>query len=456
MNMKKKVLLVSYHYPPGPKVGGIRPSKFAQYLPEFGWETTVLTASVSKTAPASEDQTSAIVRVAEWPHPLNVYENLKRRFAKQCGRSHDLELSIHPSYQQNVFPDTRGVAELKRWVLALFWCPDRETGWLIPAIVRGLQIIRQQQTTHVITTGPPFTCHLVGLVLKRMTGVRWIADFRDPWSLQYKVPRHRSSITDVLEAKLIRSVMKAADLVLSVTPVMTEQAIKEHPECGSEKFITLTNGFDPHDFEFSTTLDRGYDGRIVFSYIGSFWGGRTPEPFFSALSDLIKQGRLSRQDIRVNLVGNVAIAEGEFVSDLVSRYGLEDIVSIHPAVPRPEAIKQTLGSDVLLVLTEQQPHALTFKLFDAMASGAMIFNIGSGGAIADVLTKTKRGIAVHYSNVNEIREGILKCIERSRSEEGQRSPEPWNDEAIQEFNIRQLTEKLAGLMEGLNYSLNYK
>jgi hypothetical protein len=134
---------------------------------------------------------------------------------------------------------------------------------------------------------------------------------------------------------------------------------------------------------------------------------------------------------------------------MVRRFGLEDIVSVNPRISRTEALQQALETHVLLVLTEQDPHAYTFKLFDALASGAVILNVGSGGVVADLLLRTGRGIAVDHRNLKGVRNGILECIRRSRSEEIQRMPEPWADTAIQAYNFQTVTGKLAELLEGL-------
>jgi hypothetical protein len=133
---------------------------------------------------------------------------------------------------------------------------------------------------------------------------------------------------------------------------------------------------------------------------------------------------------------------------MVQNLGLEGIVTIEPLIPRREALQRALESHVLLVLTEQHPFVLTFKLFDALAAGAIILNIGSKGAVADILAKTKRGISVDHTSLAEIQNGILECVRRSRAEETRRTLEPWADSKIQDYNFQNLTGSLAELLEG--------
>lgn len=445
-----KLLLVTYHYPPSTAVGGMRPAKFARYLPEWGWEPTVLTVLPPDTAASpSQEETANIYRVAEWPHPLKSLESFKVRQLRRRGRESEITRRMHGSHAQAMAPSRTGLAGLKLWIISFLWLPDRETGWLIPAVYRGLRLIRQKNISHVVTTAPPFTCHLIGLLLKRFTGVHWVADFRDPWSLSHKPALIRNRLTDALETRLIGFVIRQADLVLSVTQPMTEDVRREHPDVAPGKFLTLTNGFDASEFEEfrDSAVLRPSPPPVVFSYLGTFYYGRSPEPFLRAMRSLLDDGSVKPDTVLIKFTGNVGMAEGQSVEEMVLRYRLEKVVSIEPLVPRRAALRQTLQSHVILVLTEQHAHALTFKVFEALASGAMILGIGGSGAVSNLLTRTGRGISVHPASLQEIREGILECIRRSRASAIQR--EPWLDPAIQEFSFRNLTGRLAEALGAL-------
>jgi glycosyltransferase involved in cell wall biosynthesis len=345
------------------------------------------------------------------------------------------------------------ITALKRWLLAFCSLPDQEMDWLVPAVLQGRRLIKDKHLTHMITTGPPNTCHLIGLALKYPTGIRWVADFRDAWTMQgmgAKSPTmsHTNSVTNFVEARMIRWVMEKSDLILSVTQPITEQKRKEHPYLEPNKIVTLTNGFDPSDF-VDLGVTRSAPSPVLFSYLGSFYGPRTPQPFLRVLKSLLDDGMVKPGDVRVRFVGQVKDAGGRCVVEMVRDLKLDEIVSIEPPVPRVDALRLSLKSHVALILTEDWPQALTSKLFDALASGATILNIGSGGAIADVLARSGRGIAVKYTDLEEIRSGILECIRRSQSEEGRRTIEPWADPTIQAYNYQNLTSRLVELLEGV-------
>ena len=455
----KPVLLVAYYYPPSSAVGAVRPKKFADHLPAFGWRPTIVTASAPSHGMQAEDVDAdgiamdqadggvrpVVIHAAEWPHPLKAYERFQERAAAKQGKGPQHAAKIVVPYTECYAP-TRG--GLKRWLLAFLWLPDREIAWLVPAVLRGLREIRRTGMQHIITTGPPFTCHLVGLILKHMTGVRWIADFRDPWSLRHKFPIVRNGVTDRVETRLIAAVMRRADLILSVTPPMTDEARKEHAGIPTERFRTLMSGFDPADFA-RLQWTRPYPDPVIFSYFGTFYHGRTPEPFLGALKSLLDDGSLKPQDVRVRFVGRVDLADGRPVQEIVRVLGLDTLVTLQGSVPRREALKQTLESHVVLVLDERHPIQIPLKLYDAIAAGVTVFNIGSGGASADVLRQTRRGVAVSYERPAEIRAGILECVKRAREAMTKCAATPWDDPAIQDFHFHRLTARLAAYLSSV-------
>lgn len=442
------ILLVAYHFPPSIASGATRPAAFARYLPQWGWKPTILTVGGrgGTACPAGFEDTG-INRVAEWPHPLKGYERFKERRAQRLGRSEKLQAKWTVPYTV-AFAPSHDAFSLKRWLFSFLWLPDREMSWLVPAVWRGLELIKRGAITHLITTGPPFTCHVIGFVLTRLAKVRWIADFRDPWSLSQKPPIIRNRITDVLEGQLIRKVMESADLIVSVTPSMTEHAKKELVALDQDKFVTVTNGFDPSDFE-GLTWSRPVPGPVVFAYVGRFYYGRSPEPFLRALRSLIDDGAVRQSDVRIKFVGEVTYADGRPVSDMARQFGLEDRIELKPPVPRREALREMLEAHVALVFDERHPMQVPLKLYEALASGTVVFNIGSGGATADVVTKTGRGVIASYQREAEIRKGILECILRSRTSAALSRLKPWRDADIEDFDFRRLTGHLAGWLNRL-------
>ncbi len=446
-----RVLIIAYHYPPSSAVGGIRPSKWARYFPDFGWQPVVLTADTADSEGSGGGRTEAgVLRVREWPHPLKTFESFRMRRAVNRGNLGRLSAKWSvPCALAFAPPQQRGFAALKRWLLAFLRLPDQELGWLVPATWRAMRLIRVHRVTQVITSGPPWTCHLIGLALKALTGIRWVADFRDPWSMRQKLPIFRNGPTDLIEHRLIRSVLERADLVVSYTPSVTEQFKKDHPAIDPEKFVTVRSGFDASDF-------GGYVAPslpprpVVFSYIGAFYPGQSPEAFLRAMRSLLDDGSIEPGAVRVRLIGHVAVADGKLVSDLVDELGLRDIVTLRQPVGRPEALRLNLATHVALVFTAQYP--LSSKLYEALACGSLVLNLGHGGDTADLLQKTGRGISVDPSSHEEIRAGIMEAMKRSQRLIAQRRADPWQDPGIQCFSVRESTRQVAGLIDTLAVS----
>jgi glycosyltransferase involved in cell wall biosynthesis len=229
-----------------------------------------------------------------------------------------------------------------------------------------------------------------------------------------------------------------------VTPQLTEEAQKENSSVDPAKFVTLTNGFDPSDFSGLCRTKRGPD-TTIFSYMGTFYMGQSPETFLRALRGLLDDGHVKPEHVRVWFYGNVAFADGLFVPDLVRDLRLNDIVTVGSYLPREDALRLSAETDIALVFTEH--YAFSSKLYNALACGSIILNIGSTGEVVELLAKTGRGVSVNNKSLPEIRNGILECIRRRGS--AQNHPEPWRDASIQEFNFQHLTGRLAALLEGL-------
>ena len=451
----KHVLLVAYHYPPSTAAGAVRPAKFARYLPEHDWRVTVLSvAPPAHSAVPAEEGPNEVHRVRAWPHPQKIYERLKARAAHDEVAYRAVPARLR-SPVRHVFASLSGrvFAWPKRSVLALCSLPDQEMDWLTPAVFRGVRLVRSKRITHMITTGPPHTCHLVGLAIKLLTGAHWVADFRDPWTnrgLGGKPPVewNRDRLTNCVETRMRQWVMRTSDVVLSVTQPVTEHMRTEFPGLDPAKIITLTNGFDPADFAQFPQV-RQFAHPVMFSYLGNFYGPRNPVTFLRALRTLLDDGSLSPGEVQARFVGVVGIAGGRPVPEMLRELGLESMVTVEPTVPRREALRLNLESDVALVLNEDWPHAVPSKLYDALASGTTILNIGSGGAVAEVLARTGRGIVVNHTDLDEIRGGILECVRRCRDPRYRRPPRPWEDPVIREFDYRVLTARLAALLEDL-------
>ena len=220
----KNILIVSYHFPPDAAVGSIRVAKFARYLPEFGWLPFVLTAK--ETVYGGTDQSrmteimdlDKIFRTVAWPGPSAVYMRIKKWWYCIRGREHSFQEEINEYRQADQEGAESRLGRMRYFLLSIISVADREFGWFPPAMLRALLIMNRHKMNCVLTSGPPHAAHLVGLVLKKVHGTRWIADFRDPWTIKtIRAGSIKSKLSQGIEKWMETQVVTYSDQVVSVT-----------------------------------------------------------------------------------------------------------------------------------------------------------------------------------------------------------------------------------------------
>jgi len=264
----KKVLIITYYWPPAGGAGVQRWLKMAKYLPQFGIEPFVLTvdesyASYPVVDPSFLDEVSSETKVYRTKsfEPLRIYGKL---FGKK---------KVPYSGFTNVNTHTVG-SKLSRWIRGNFFIPDARKGWNKYALPKALEIIKAENIETVITTGPPHSTHLIGLQLKnRKPTLKWIADFRDPWTdIYYYDDLLHTKRSKAKDLKLEKVVLNKSDLVLAVCPSNQKLLAQKLPKEQRGKIKLITNGFDEEDFEGvnRTSSDRilkiGYTGTLAQSY----------------------------------------------------------------------------------------------------------------------------------------------------------------------------------------------
>ena len=182
----KTVLIVSYDWLPSAEIGAVRPGKIARYIAYQGWTPIILTVKESSYERIfKEKETSAftILRTSSVPSPLKAYGYTKKIIGKLRQSRRFLKKDQRAPSQQESSRSRSPLAYAKRLILSMLYMPDEFQGWLPIAILKGCSVIKTNNISHMITSGPPYTAHLIGLALKKWKGeqIKWIVDFRDPW-----------------------------------------------------------------------------------------------------------------------------------------------------------------------------------------------------------------------------------------------------------------------------------
>jgi len=314
--MSRHLLVVAFHFPPIQASSGVhRTLGFARYLGDYGWRVTVLTAQPQVYESVREDNVRLI------PEGVQVV----RARAWDAAR----HFSIRGRYLQ---------------ALAL---PDRWQSWILGGTLAARRLIRKDRVDAVLTTFPIASAHVIGLVLKRMTGLPWIADFRDPMAQEaYPTDEATRKAYHWIE----RRVFKAADRVTVTTPGTAEYYHARYGSGGTAPVRVIENGFDPSPFAqlaANATSAKSESRKLLLLHSGVLYpADRNPEPFFRALADLRKAGVVSSNNVEVRFR---ASGFEEQYNALTARYGLADMVHLAPAMPYVEALEEMVSADALLL-----------------------------------------------------------------------------------------------------------
>jgi hypothetical protein len=410
----KKILLISYHFPPSTAVGGLRIADFAKYLPLCGWNPSVLTIKDEYLRAADpgrlkDVKVERIIKAGRLPTLIQGYLKLKSLYYSVLRRRLVTPEELESTYSQSADTASDGGTpsqNLKRFVISFLTLPDTERNWVLPAVVKAVREIKREHIECILTSSPPYSVHLIGLLTKMITGVRWAADFRDPWvSSGPKRLYVTSTLSTKVETWLEKKVIEKADLVLTTTENLRDHFKRTYKYLPESKFVHITNGYSPEIAERLNHLKK-YD-TFTLTYTGTLYFGRDPVPIFKAIHELAREGKLDLHKIKVKLVGNCRHIEGQPIAGIIRSYGLESSVEVLDTVPHATALEIIKQSHIALLLAPGQPYQIPAKVFEYMGLGTKILALTEEGATRDLVTSTGTGNAFYPSDVDGIKEFIL-------------------------------------------------
>ena len=393
-----RVLAILHQFPPDRAVGAQSSAQICRYLPMFSWDVTVLTVREDYFGAADQDQgngfSGTVIRTGVIPHPFELYRWLKAARARKPGPQ--VQALSHGSQKGRSF---------RRSIRSLLEVPDPYTGWIPPAVWNGLAAMRKERIDAIFSSGPWWTNHLVALVLAQMTGVPWVAHFRDSWAQGYWV----KSVTPLsirIEKALERAVVKRAQAVVCVTEMQTEMLRGANRDVSGNKFTTIPNGYDDAEWVHAPR-GRHRNEKFVITYAGNLYHGRSPYPLFRALRSLIDGGRIQRDDIRVELLGMCDRAEGSKVIEVAETFGVASCVSLPGLLVKSEAIQRMQKSDLLLLLVDEQNYSIPAKTYEYLRAGRPILALTTGGAVVDLLRETGGAWIVDPADTSGIESAVM-------------------------------------------------
>lgn len=427
--MTKKVLIITYYWPPSGGAGVQRWLKFVKYLREFGWEPIVYTPenaempsldnSLLKDVPEGVE----VLKAPIW-EPYDAYKKLVGQNKEEKINSGFLSENKKP----------RRTEKFAVWIRGNFFIPDARKYWIKPSVKYLKNYLKENPVDAIVSTGPPHSMHLIAKELRRSLPIKWLADFRDPWTnIDFYKDLMLGNAADKKHKRLEKEVLQEADVVLSIGATMG----KELTELGATRSEVITNGYDYEENIEPLALDN----KFSIAHIGTMTKSRNPTVLWQVLSSLVENYDEFRKRLEIKLVGKVDIN----VMESIDNYNLSSYVRKIEYLPHDEVILEQRKSHLLLLVVNDTPNAkgiLTGKFFEYMRSGRPTLCIGpKDGDVAEIIRETEAGEVIESDEESALEKYIVACFQEKLSFK--------TNNSIEKYSRRQLTKKLVSILDSL-------
>ncbi len=445
----KRVLMAAYYFPPLSGSGVFRSLKFAKYLPQFGWEPTV----ISTDQPPNGWDFSDDSQLKEIPPGMQVVRI-------PDGISTGRETTMNGERIQKILNFLYGVlrfspeaerifsqaVQSKDGIGQLLMCPCTALSWAYDVIRHIEQNMDPDEFQVIYTTSGPYSAQLIGFYLKQKYGIPWVADYRDPWAFNpYRGDYDPSDAASRLMYELEKVLLHQADCNLTIGDSFIRSYV-ERFHLPQEKIVSITNGYDEEDFAILQVPQTRTD-KFTINYSGLLYTKqRNIAPVLAAIRQLLDEEKLDLSKIRFRIIGDAVTGKIE----IAGQYGLESIIDYKGYLSHQEALRTNLDANLLLLLVGDEPKfksVYTGKVFEYLRSGRPILALApQGGVVDEVLRESGHGEAYLSTQLSEIKAMILR--EYQKWEQG-KVPELLHSPAIERFERRALTGQLSEVLSAV-------
>lgn len=424
--MSTKVLIVTYYWIPAGGPGVQRWLKFVKYLPDFEVEPIVYIPENPTYPIIDQDLKIELDQLTLLKKPIKEPYKIASFLSKN--KTQKISSGVIPTPRKQSFLD-----KLLLYIRGNFFIPDARVSWVKPSVSYLEKYITDNNIDTLITTGPPHSLHLIGLGLKEKLNLRWIADFRDPWtSIVYHKELKLSALSEKKHKELEKKVLNTADQIIVTSP----STKVEFSQRTSKPIEVITNGYDVEPLE-----RQELDEKFSLAHIGSFLSERNPRVLWKALREIVKENPGFKNDFELKLVGVIS----QEVSDAIREFRLDSFVKNLGYLPHKESVIEQRKSQVLLLIesdSEETKMILPGKLYEYMASHRPILAIANENSdIKNIIIQTNTGVFCDYFEKEKIKDTILKYYTLYKENNLKSSPI-----GLQFFSRKNLTKKLAELI----------
>tara|TARA_R100001369_G_scaffold20091_4_gene37037 strand:- start:15892 stop:17175 length:1284 start_codon:yes stop_codon:yes gene_type:complete len=424
----KKVLIITYYWPPAGGPGVQRWLKFSKYLRDFGIDPIIYTPE-NPNFPIQDESLLNEVPVGITVIKKPIFEPYF--FAKLFSKKQTSKISsgiIEEANKQGM------LQKLFLYIRGNFFIPDARKFWVKSSVKFLKQYLLENAIDTIITTGPPHSLHLIGLELKKTLPIKWMTDFRDPWTeIGYHKKLKLSASAKTKHIKLETEVLTSADQIITTSFKTKEEFSRKT----SKPIRVITNGFDS---ELSENVLL--DSKFTLSHIGSLLSERNPENLWKVLKEINTENEDFAHDLQLNLVGTVSQA----VVNSIKAYDLEDNLMLKGYVTHKEANHLQRSSQVLLLIeidSEETKGIIPGKLFEYLAAKRPIIAIGpKDWDVNGILKETSSGNYFTYKDHDNLKSKILTSYLEYKLDNLK-----IDSHNIEKYSRRNLTQDLANLLK---------
>lgn len=399
----KRVLVITYYWPPSGGSGVQRWLKTSKYLPQSGWEPVIYTPENPDVNSVDESllkDVSADLKVIKRKirEPYAAY-----KFLTGKKKGEHLQANIVSSEKKGF------VQKLSAHIRANWFIPDPRCWWIGPSVKYLSKLIEGgEKFDAIISTGPPHSMHLIAREIHKVFNIPWIADFRDPWTRIFYFKHLGLSAKSLRKHKeLERSVIAEADRVTVVSSQMKTEFSQGEFETFKDKVEIIPNGYDPEDFD-SVEKAPDAEGKFVVAHTGLMPESANPDKLWKVLGDMAKSDKDLKEKLMVVTMGQT---DGSVKKDIAEN-GLSNNFKDLGYVPHAQSVAWQKRADILLLplrKEEESKAILTGKFFEYLASGNNILAFGpTDGDLARSLKETGSGIICEFDDENSIKEAFVK------------------------------------------------
>ena len=424
---KKKALIITYYWPPAGGPGVQRWLKFVKYLPEFNIDPVVF---IPKNPNYPIIDESLALEVSEdvtiINHPINEPYKWAGFFSNKSSKT--ISKGIISEEQEQSF-----IEKVMLYVRGNFFIPDARVGWVKPSVSFLLEYIKKEGIETIITTGPPHSVHLIGLQLKQKLDIKWLADFRDPWTtIGYHKQLKLTSASKAKHKSFEKQVLNSSNQII-VTSFVTKQ---EFQNMTNKPIEVITNGYDD-----DAAVDFIMDTKFTLSHIGSLLSKRNPEILWRVLNELISENDDFSKDFQLNFIGSIS----KKVLESIKNFNLSNYINEVDYLSHKEAIINQKKSQLLLLIeidSEDTKCIIPGKLFEYMVSNRPIVAIGPKDSdVEKIIKETNTGHYFNYSDYESLKRIILEHYKAFQNKTLQSHPI-----GLQKYHRKALTKSLANLL----------